>query len=477
MKHNTPVTDREVLMKDNTILVTKTDLKGKITFANDDFIEISGFTAEELIGSDHNIVRHPDMPVEAFADLWATINQGKPWRQLVKNRTKAGDYYWVEANVTPIYKNNNIEGFLSVRYSPSRDEIRCSEQFYDQLRNHKATIRPSGFFEKINFIKRLSVKNKLIISSLFFLVPALLAILWVVKEKNMIIEFAQQEVLGTEYHIAFTGLLLHIGDYSGISNQNIKIDTSAVEQIRHIIDADITVLDSLDTKYGEILKTSQAWRAIKQNWVTLSTENTTLLTAEDIYQKQSKFIESLYTFIGELNDHSNLILDPDLDSYWLMDMNSIKLPELVERLVFLRSYLALNYNSQLLTEKQKIDLMVKYQLAQTLFDKATESAAKATHYNDTVAAAVSVKRASFESVVQQYLKDIRSNLIEGESTASSSEQYFNAGTKAIQSVENLYIVGENSLKQLLENRIHKVEQEKWELLAIVFTLLFCNYSA
>jgi aerotaxis receptor len=81
--------------------VTKTDLKGQITYANRAFIEISGFSEQELLGQPHNVVRHPDMPAEAFDDLWQTIKAGHPWRGLVKNRSKQGDYYWVDAYVTP----------------------------------------------------------------------------------------------------------------------------------------------------------------------------------------------------------------------------------------------------------------------------------------------------------------------------------------------------------------------------------------
>ncbi|MFN4327055.1 MAG: methyl-accepting chemotaxis protein [Azonexus sp.] len=115
MKNNQPVTQREVTFPPDAYLVSRTDLKGVITYANDAFVEISGFSREELIGSSHNIVRHPDMPPAAFADLWATIKQGLPWRGLVKNRCKNGDFYWVEALVTPIKQEGRIIGYQSVR--------------------------------------------------------------------------------------------------------------------------------------------------------------------------------------------------------------------------------------------------------------------------------------------------------------------------------------------------------------------------
>ena len=95
MRTNLPVSQKEVLLTEKTLIVSKTDIKGVITYINKDFLEISGFSAAELIGHPHNIVRHPDMPVEAFADLWRTLKENRPWTGLVKNRCKNGDFYWV----------------------------------------------------------------------------------------------------------------------------------------------------------------------------------------------------------------------------------------------------------------------------------------------------------------------------------------------------------------------------------------------
>lgn len=118
MRDNGPVTQREVLMKDGTLLVSKTDEKGRITFVNDDFVELSGFTREELMGQPHNVVRHSDMPSEAFKDLWADLQAGKPWYGYVKNRSKNGDHYWVYANAMPIRENGQVKGYVSLRLKP-----------------------------------------------------------------------------------------------------------------------------------------------------------------------------------------------------------------------------------------------------------------------------------------------------------------------------------------------------------------------
>jgi methyl-accepting chemotaxis protein/aerotaxis receptor len=134
---NEPITDREVQMKEGEALVSKTDAGGRITFVNRAFIDISGFTEAELIGQPHNLVRHPHMPKEAFADLWADIKAGKAWEGLVKNRTKSGDFYWVRANVTPLVEEGAVVGYMSVRSKPSREDIAAAEGAYELFRNKR----------------------------------------------------------------------------------------------------------------------------------------------------------------------------------------------------------------------------------------------------------------------------------------------------------------------------------------------------
>lgn len=121
-------------------IVTKTDLKGKILYANPEFVRLSGYSKEELLGQSHNIVRHPDMPAAAFADLWITIRAGKPWRGLVKNRCKNGDFYWVEAYVTPITEHGKVTGYMSVRNKPSEQQKQQAEALYRAVNQGTQTM-------------------------------------------------------------------------------------------------------------------------------------------------------------------------------------------------------------------------------------------------------------------------------------------------------------------------------------------------
>ena len=477
MRNNQPVTNREVLLNADSVLITRTDMQGKIVYANEEFLEISGFSSEELIGADHNIVRHPDMPPEAFAELWATVKEGKPWRQLVKNRTKAGDFYWVDANVTPLFKNGRPEGCLSVRYAPTRDQVSAAEELYDKVRRNKATLRPSSFLDKINFIKQLSIKSKLIFATIFFLIPTFWSTWLFINEKNIVIEFAEQEVLGVGYHKPITQLLVHIGEYSDQAAQNAKAGQAAdgglLLQMQKTIEADLAAVDAVDGKYGEVLKTTPGWQAVKQTWLTLQATSSGF-SAEELFVKQSAVVESIYSLIADLNDNSNLMLDPDLDSFWLMDMTDVKLPDLLQRLIFLRGYLSLNYTGEPLSDKQKIDLMLRYRLAQRLFDKVTESAGKTAKYNEVVASALNNEKPRLETVIQKYLTTVHATLIENSVAPLSAEQYFNAGGEAIHIAASLYDVGSLNLRQLLDIRIAKNQSDKNCQLATVAGLLLIS---
>ena len=182
MRNNQPVTQREYPLTDDHLLISRTDLEGRITYANDDFISISGYERDELIGQPHNLIRHPDMPEAAYADFWATIERGESWRGLVKNRRKNGDHYWVEANVTPILEDGQCQGYTSVRVKPSDAEIQRAETYYHQLHegkrtpftlDHGAIVRRgvTGWLSRLN-LRTLRAKLMMMI-----MVPVLLLVL------------------------------------------------------------------------------------------------------------------------------------------------------------------------------------------------------------------------------------------------------------------------------------------------------------
>ncbi|MFT4190767.1 MAG: methyl-accepting chemotaxis protein [Comamonas sp.] len=132
MRNNQPVTREEFVLGEADCLISRTDLQGRITYANAAFQQASGFTQDELLGQPHNLVRHPDMPAAAFADLWRCLKAGQSWLGVVKNRRKDGGFYWVLANVTPVIEAGQPVGYTSVRTRPSREQIARASQHYQR---------------------------------------------------------------------------------------------------------------------------------------------------------------------------------------------------------------------------------------------------------------------------------------------------------------------------------------------------------
>lgn len=171
MQNPPPTSSHELFLDPRRPIVTRTDLRGNITYANPAFVAISGFTASELLGQPHNVVRHPDMPAEAFADMWRTLKRYRPWRGLVKNRTKQGDFYWVEAYVTPVFQDRKHVGYMSVRSAPSREEVIACTQLYDKVRRGQASFPASALRESLS-LKQIWW-GMLLLASLMGMLPLL----------------------------------------------------------------------------------------------------------------------------------------------------------------------------------------------------------------------------------------------------------------------------------------------------------------
>ena len=172
MRLNLPVTHHEYDYPGDELLMSTTDASGRITHCNAAFSRVSGFTPQELIGQPHNLVRHPDMPPEAYRDLWATIGHGRSWTGLVKNRRKNGDHYWVRASVTPIMEHGKPKSYMSVRVKPTREEIDAAQALYARIREeresghvtfrlHAGRVRPTGWRDLLGRLQRTSITQRM----------------------------------------------------------------------------------------------------------------------------------------------------------------------------------------------------------------------------------------------------------------------------------------------------------------------------
>ncbi len=170
MRNNQPVSGREFPFPEGKTVISYTNLKGQITRANAAFVELSGYTRDELIGQPHNLVRHPDMPPEAFRDLWDTLKKGRPWSGLVKNRRKDGDHYWVRAYASPLADGS---GYVSVRVAASREEIGAAEQLYAKTNRDARISLDEGQVVSGNALARLSRRfNNISIATRLWLLTA-----------------------------------------------------------------------------------------------------------------------------------------------------------------------------------------------------------------------------------------------------------------------------------------------------------------
>ncbi|WP_265948099.1 PAS domain-containing protein [Dechloromonas sp. A34] len=138
MRNNQPANPVEVALDDHVLVVSKTDLLGNITYVNRDFVEISGFSEAELLGQPHSVLRHPDMPLEVFEDMWRDLKAGRPWAGMIKNRCKNGDYYWVWSNATPIRESGQASGYIWVRRKASPQQIQWAEATYTAFREKRS---------------------------------------------------------------------------------------------------------------------------------------------------------------------------------------------------------------------------------------------------------------------------------------------------------------------------------------------------
>ncbi|MCX7194094.1 MAG: PAS domain-containing methyl-accepting chemotaxis protein [Proteobacteria bacterium] len=218
------VTQKEVLFPNGTVLITKTDTRGIITYTNDAFTGISGYTRAELIGKSHNIVRHPDMPPQAFKWLWDALKAERPWRGMVKNRCKSGDHYWVRATVSPVIEGGKIIGYVSVRKAPTRNQIAQAETLYRELNQSGRQIVSK--YERFK-IKNWSMKGKLQTAiQIPLLVILTLAQMYVTdaQKQDVLNNSAAKGDLIANQIIDSANMLMVTGQISEVNNRKLMIE-------------------------------------------------------------------------------------------------------------------------------------------------------------------------------------------------------------------------------------------------------------
>ncbi|MFZ2161806.1 MAG: PAS domain-containing methyl-accepting chemotaxis protein [Sideroxyarcus sp.] len=334
---NAYVSQKEAPFPTGAVLVSKTDTKGIITYANDAFVEISGYAREELIGKSHNIVRHPDMPPQAFKWLWDTLKSEHPWRGLVKNRCKNGDHYWVNATVAPIIENNAIIGYVSVRRPPTREQVAEAEALYREL--NRSGNQVASQYERYKF------KNWTLIAKLQFLIQtSLLVVLTVgqvfissnLREESRTLAEEKGAQIASEI-INSSNMLMVTGQIGDANNRNMLIQkiTSGV----HVKSAQIVRAKQVVDLYGaglpdEVIKDDAQRRVIENKQASVTyfkdAQGNHMLRVITPYKASKDFHGTDCTVChqteeGTVLGASDVVIDlqPDLNRIGRMEMQTI----------------------------------------------------------------------------------------------------------------------------------------------------------
>ncbi|WP_261842226.1 methyl-accepting chemotaxis protein [Aliamphritea ceti] len=472
MKINMPVTETEVVMQEGQELVSKTDLKGVITECNQDFVDVSGFTLDELIGQSHNVVRHPDMPPAAFQDLWDTLHSEEPWIGMVKNRCKNGDYYWVQANVTPIKENGHVSGYMSVRSKPSRQQIDEADTLYRNINAGKATLHAARRWQRFNFFSRWRLFQKLSFSLAMVLIPLLALLFMVVVDQNHEITKAQDEVHGVEFILPLRTLQQNIAEHRGRTAAYLAGDVSQsgrLAELKNSIASSITAIDTVNAEYGSELKLSTEWQSLKAQWSALENRLSSL-NAQQSFASHSAIINSLFDFVVHISDKSGMVVDPNQDSSLLITLTVNELLPLTNTLGIMRGTGSAAIASGVMSESQRDAILVMHgQAEKTVHDMEDryQSLFKANPQLKTLL------KGDVDEVVREateYLKLVDEQVL-SQRMSIASTAYFSQGTEVIDHVFALFDESEHQLNYLLTDRVNNLRITQGIELGVVMLII------
>ena len=390
MKNNQPVTQNQQQLSDDDILVSSTNRKGVITECNEVFCRICGFSRDELIGASHNIVRHPDMPPAAFKDMWDTIQAGKTWTGVVKNRCKNGDYYWVKANVSPEVKNGVITGYTSVRSKASEAEIRHAEALYRKMASGKSS--PLGkVAARLNVLRNMRLCAKILLAVLFLMVPTGLLGYFYWQESQATIESKYTEREGLQLLSPVTAMQAAVAaHYDAVARRfaGERARAQTAETSRQFDEA--LAAGHKAVAAGRYPAVAAALDDIERQWkqVKALSEKT---FAKKALQAHTALLESLVDLQSLIGEQTYLLAGHDADSVSLAFLLVHSLPEMAANLD------EMNTHANVILASGKVGMDDKYAIIslmnrlrksvralQRRFDKLTKNAAPSADKMDAL---------------------------------------------------------------------------------------------
>lgn len=477
MKVNLPVTDHEVTFEDDTLIVSRTDLKGHITFVNRDFIRVSGFSESELIGKPHNIVRHPDMPPAAYEDMWRTLKEGKPWAGLVKNRCKNGDYYWVEANVTPVFESGQVVGFLSVRTKPARAKVEAASELYRNMREGRAKgvaisegrVIRTGLFSRLNLIRtlheRLSMASKFMLIGLVLFVPLVVVLTMLEVSLTQGVRVAKVEREGVVYHKALRQLLPELQKHRGLNGLVLAGNVDAKRSISGVEAEIASRLRAVDevVKGVQGFPVQEGWQAMRKDVEGLVAESSRL-GAEQSFDKHTDVIERLQGLMDGVANESGLVLDPEAATFHIMNASILNTIELAEHTAYSRGFgAAAIARGNVDTEARMV--LIKQLTAADQHREAVDKAIKlATQAQPELVQSLGAVSKQLEESGDRFSGLIEQKVLRPAKPEISALDFFSAGTVAVEAAYAFYDKSVDTLDELLVQRIARLQREAMTIL-------------
>jgi len=458
MRNNQPVTQTEHKMKSDDILVSRTDLKGHILYANQAFCDIAGFSFEELKGKAHNIVRHPDMPAEAFQDLWDTLKAEQPWTGFVKNRCANGDYYWVVANVSPEYDSSgHVRSYLSVRTAPTQEQINAAEKLYADVRAGKASI-PSTL--KASWYKKIKLKTIILAASLLA-VTTLVALGWLyISQLQHESQRTMLRVSSVPYLGAIRNVLAVLPQHRGLGNawhHGHKENGTKLTVLEQKIDAAIANLinaaavSPLTGLQDQAKSIQRDWQSLKRSWKQDS--------ASRSFDQHSAVIEQLLSLSSEIFHQGDIVTDPSLDIIHLGEFMAETTPELNEFVGRIRGLGTGIAASSRITEAERDKMLKMTVQAHNIEDGLVEEIKHVIHtYNPKLDSALTQPAQHLAITADAFFDNVNDHIINARAIHLDAQHYFAQGSQTIAASLALYDAMQTALGKRLGSEQADVQQ-------------------
>ena len=431
MKINHPVNNEEVHLDEDTVIVSKTDLKGSITYVNDEFTRISGYSEAELLGKNHNIVRHPDVPPAAFKDLWETIEAGRPWTGFVKNRAKSGAFYWVHANVTPVFKDGRIVEYMSVRRCMSKQQKQAASELYAAI--NKGVLPEPSRNKQVGLLGGLKLTSKIMLATIASLLVIVALLGLQISSSLNRIDLAETEVAGLEYIQPLRELLQNLPKHRGMSNGYLNGDEGFRPKIlakQEEIEQIISRIQVLEQRHGELLQTGSRLTALINEWTSIR-QDLFKLEPKTAFSRHTALIANLLELISHVSDSSGLIVDSSQSRHYLVDMLINKISPVSEYLGQTRGMGAGIAARGDFAPGQRDRLTDLFSSARVLFN-SMDSAVESLYRHD------SRLKSHLQQLVQEsdqhravFFDAVRSGLLDAERIQLDPKEFFAKGSRLI----------------------------------------------